>query len=524
MTNSYPTGLPQAQNFDARSTAEQLEQNPGDDPSWVDGPVLAMSAAWTPIQLCIGGTAAFRSNAAEYLPQEPREEDDAWQRRVYHATMAPFLTRIVDQAAGLIVRRPVQLTGEDGVSPAGEFWEEFADNVDGQGTSLNDYARELVRSALLFGHTATLVDFPATEAAPNLAAERAMNLRPYFIHTEAPQILGWRKESALPMAPVSQIRLDEFVSEPMGMFGDREVRQIRVLMPGAWQLYRQDSGSSTGWAIHAEGTTSLDRLPLVPMYAAKVGDWVSRPPMLPIAHLNINHAQREADLTHSLHVAALPILVLKGFDDQGEPIGLSANSAILLPPDGDAKYVEPASSAFDSQRQRIKDLEDQIAALSVSTLFMQKAVAETAESKRLSRTDSDSLLVAVSRNLEDSLQNMFDVAAEYLGIEPPLVSIDKDFDLQSLEPGQVDQYLKLWVQNAITQETLLQALVKGEVFPELDIESEVEQTAEASARGLPQLVASDPPPGATTQQEAPEISAAREQAMVRLAGLMPTEN
>ena len=32
----------------------------------------------------------------------------------------------------------------------------------------------------------------------------------------------------------------------------------------------------------------------------------------------------------------LPILVLKGFDDQDNEIGLSANSAILMGTDGDA--------------------------------------------------------------------------------------------------------------------------------------------------------------------------------------------
>ena len=38
-----------------------------------------------------------------------------------------------------------------------------------------------------------------------------------------------------------------------------------------------------------------------------------------------------ADLSHSLHVAAQPIIYFKGFDDQDSEIGLSANSAILLP-------------------------------------------------------------------------------------------------------------------------------------------------------------------------------------------------
>ena len=41
-----------------------------------------------------------------------------------------------------------------------------------------------------------------------------------------------------------------------------------------------------------------------------------------------------------------------------------------------------------------------MSALGISTLFQQKMGAETAESKKMSRTDSDSLLSIVSRDLE----------------------------------------------------------------------------------------------------------------------------
>ena len=40
----------------------------------------------------------------------------------------------------------------------------------------------------------------------------------------------------------------------------------------------------------------------------------------------------------------MPIMYLKAWDDTDSTIGLSANSAILLPSDGQVGYVEPASS------------------------------------------------------------------------------------------------------------------------------------------------------------------------------------
>ena len=130
------------------------------------------------------------------------------------------------------------------------------------------------------------------------------------------------------------------------------------LEPGKYRVFRRESdrdvdspGGSQGWYVHEEGTISLDVVPLALTYSQKVSDFVSSPPLLSIANLNISHAQRSADLAHSLHVAAMPIMVMKGFDDAPDPAGLSVNNAILLPPEGDAFMVEPASQSFEAQQR-----------------------------------------------------------------------------------------------------------------------------------------------------------------------------
>ena len=222
------------------------------------------------------------------------------------------------------------------------------------------------------------------------------------------------------------------------------------------QVFRKGEG---GWYVHQSGSTSLPVIPLAVTYSNKVGELVSKPPMLPIANLNILHGQRTADLQHALHVAALPIMYLKAFDDTDNEIALSANSAILLPAEGEVGYAEPVGKGtFEAQQAFITELENQMSSLGISTLFAQKLGAETAESKRLSRTDSDSLLSIVSKDLEKCLQNAIDIAAAYVGMEAPQVQLDRDFDTQVLDGPQVAQYVQLWMQGAITQETLLEML------------------------------------------------------------------
>ena len=458
------------------------EVQPGNDPSYLSAAYMQMSQAWQPVKCCQLGTQYFRENAATFLSQEPREDHDAWLRRVSHAVLPPYLTRMVDQAVGLMLRKPITLQSKEGNGDVDPFWNDFVADVDGFGTSIEAFAKRLATESIITGHAATLVDFPATEPAPNLAVERQLGLRPYFIGPiAASDILGWRAGDDSPIAPITQVRINRYVTEPVGPFGEEIIREILVLSPGAWETYRKGDG---GWAKHNEGTTSLAGIPLCVTYSAKVGELISKPPLLPIAQLNILTAQRLADLQHALHVAALPILTISGWDDTDSTIGLSANSAIVLPPDGSAQYVEPASSAFQSQQDFISHLENQMSNLGLSTLFAQKNAAETADSKKMSRTDSDSMLQIISQDLERCLQDAIDLAGQFLNKEAPKVVIDRDLDLQTLSSDQVNQYQQLWMNGVITIETLLSMLKKGEILPDVDIEGEVEAVSQEKLQSM----------------------------------------
>ena len=490
--NSYPSGLYPSQRppgyapYQQLNDENQLGQVVGDDPSFESDGYLQMSVSWFSIDVCTGGTQFFRYNAETLLPQEPAELEDAWRRRISRATFSPFTVRIAEQAAGLVLRKPIVLESKEQDGEVDPYWEEFTENVDGRGTSLSAFARRVLISSLLYGHSGCLVDYPSREAAPSLQAERLAGMRPYLQQVDAKQIIGWRFEEGSPLSPVQQVRINEYVSVPFGEFGDKTIRQVRVLEPGKYRVYRRESdrnvesngSGSQGWYVHEEGNISLDVIPLALTYSQKISEFVSTPPLLSIANLNISHAQRNADLSHGLHVAAMPIMVLKGFDDAPDPAGLSVNNAILLPPEGDCFMVEPASQSFEAQQAYLTQLEEQMASLGISTLFAQKQGAETAESKRLSRTDSDSLLSIVSKDLQSMLQNAFEMAAAYVGKEAPMVQLDRDFDLQTLDGNQVGQYLQLWSNGAITQETLLGALKKGEILPDVDVEEEVELTSQ----------------------------------------------
>jgi hypothetical protein len=222
---------------------------------------------------------------------------------------------------------------------------------------------------------------------------------------------------------------------------------------------------------------------MVTTYAGKQGTLFSKPPMTEVAQLNLTHYQRHADLIQALHISAQPILVLKGWDDQTDPVGLSVNNALALPPDGDAKYVEPASSSFDAQRAELEALVDEMKTLGLAVLTSQKNAAESGLAKSLDRLDSNSILAVISKDLEQTLQQAMDMAGAYMGIEPPTVAIDRDYNVEPLDGQGIGAINTIFTSGLIDQETALGLLKRGEILgDDVDVEevlaaSESEQLA-----------------------------------------------
>ena len=472
------------------------------DPSKRSQLVQTMEPAWETVDLCVGGTTALRAKSRDYIPQEPREDDDAYNRRIFHATLPPFLPRLASQAAGVILRKGIQIEGDD-------FWTDWAKDVTGDGTTLDEYARTILITSFLYGHHSTIVDFPDGTPATNLAEERAQARRPYLVAVRPHQILGWRTAGTNQSSALSQVRIHETVilTEDLGRFGEEFTDQIRVLEPGRYELWRPQTPRTnlppnnqipgpTSWKSYASGTTTLDRIPLVTVYSNRRGNLLSTPPLLEIAHLVIAYAQRFCDYHHSIHVGACPILTFTGFDDteiKDGTAGLSVNNAVLLPLGGTAAYVEPTSAAFDAQLNCLAALEDQISRLGINTLTQQNLTNAAAESRRLDRLDNDSIMAVIAGDLERAIREIFEIASAYVGVEPPEVSIPRDYENRLLDGNQVTAYLQLFMQKAISHKTLITILRDGEVLPaNLDPDEEISAVQEMLEEQLAMNRLTDP--------------------------------
>lgn len=420
----------------------------------------AQEPHWILIEDLMQGTYGMRRKHRRYLPQEPRELDESYDNRLARSVVPPYYQRLERMLAGMLTRKPVRLT-----DTSDTIREQLFD-VDLQGNDLNVWTYETARKLIRYGHVGTLVDAPSDGG------------RPYWCTYTPRQILGWRTEQRDGAQQLIQLRLMETVVVPDGLYGEKAIEQVRVLTPGQFQIHqRQDNGD---FKVTDEGTTSLDVIPFAVAYGNRHGFMESRPPMEDIAELNLKTYQVQSDLDNQLHISAVPMLAFFGFPSAAEEVSAGPGEAIAFPAEGRAEYIEPQGRSFDFQFRRLEQLAAQINELGLSAVLGQKLSAETAEAKRIDRSQGDSTMMVIAQNVQDMIDNCLQFHAQFLGQNEAAGSclVNRDFIGSRLEPQDVQSLLALYTAGTITQETLLQQLADGEILgDDFNVEEELDATS-----------------------------------------------
>lgn len=419
-----------------------------------------MEPHWVLIEDLMGGTYDMRKRHRRYLQQEPRELDESYDNRLARSVCPPFYQRLERMLAGMMTRKPVRLNDVPDVIREQLF------DVDLQGNDLNVWTYETARKMIRYGHVGVLVDAPSVEQGG----------RPYWVSYSPREILGWRSEVIEGQQKYTQLRLLEKVFEPEGLYGEIEVEQIRLLTPGKFEIHRRNDNGD--FVIHEDGITTLDEIPFSVAYSNRYNLMESRPPMEDIAELNLKAYQVQSDLDNQLHISAVPMLAFYGFPTAAEEVSAGPGEAIAFPAEGRAEYIEPGGKSYEAQFKRLEQLASQINELGLAAVLGQKLSAETAEAKRIDRSQGDSTMQVCAQQMQDLIDNSLMFHANYLGSNEAGSSfVNRDFLAARLDPQEIGSLLQLYTAGTITQKTLLDQLTEGEVLgDEFDVEEELEAT------------------------------------------------
>jgi hypothetical protein len=459
--------------------------------SWV-----RMEPGWLLIEQMMKGTRGIRQGHRKFLPQFPRESDESYDNRLQKSVLSPFTKRLELMLAGMLTRKPVRLTDVSDVVTEQLF------DVDLQGNDLQQWLFNTARVALRYGHVGVLVDAPAA----------GQNGRPYWVSYSPREILGFRTEIAEGEQKLTMLRLAETITVPDGKYGEKDVERVRVLTPGAYEIHEKDEKGD--YNIVDEGRTSLSEIPFAVAYANRTGVLESMPPLDDIAELNLQHYQVSSDLSNILSVSAIPLLAIYGFPQSAEEISAGASEALALPESARSEYIEPSGNSFDAQFKQLEQIENKINGLGLAAVLGAKLVGETAEAKRIDRSQGDSTMMVVAQQMQDMIDNCLRFHAEYMQESVAGSSqVNRDFLGQRLEPQEIQSLLQLYTAGTITQDTLLTELANGDVLSEdFDIEEEIEAT---QTGGLIEMQQPEPTLPAAEEATMPEAEPEAEDGLAR---------
>ncbi|MEO0760100.1 MAG: DUF4055 domain-containing protein [Cyanobacteria bacterium J06648_16] len=440
----------------------------------------SMAAAWADIDNILGGTAAMRAAADTYIAQEPQEGTDAYNRRLNRATLAPIYKWLVRAFVAMILRKPIQVKNTGGLTEpdfraiigyhpgeddAGQAVVGHLEDIDEEGSDLQQFAFEWLCTAIHYGHAAVEVIYPSAEGIETRADEVTAGLRPHWSVYNGPAILGDRRSGKA----LSRIRLLQTRTEPDGDWGEQLVEQVMVYRQDGeqveWHTYRQIDDE---WTVSEEGALAMAEatVPVVYLHSDRKGR-VAPPPMLEVAYLNIRHFQVSADIDHNCHIAAVPRFFLFGTtpDELGD-IGASDEAVCIPNPEARAEWNSAKIDAFEPNNQRLEQLEVQMMRLGVGAMATQKNVGESAAAKRLDRTQGDSQLAILAQNLQAGLNQCLRLHCSYMGVAPenaPTVEVSRDFDLTQMDAAMIQALTGVANAGKLSTETFLHLLQKGEL-------------------------------------------------------------
>ena len=467
--------------------------------------VVAMEDAWAMCSALLGGTKTMREAGALYMPKWPSETDKGYSTRLAVATLYPAYGHTVSVLAGKPFSREVGVA--DGVPKQLSDW---LKNVDREGRNIDMLAAQAMEVLLGKGMVQIVVDYPALPAGLSVEAEKAAGARPYMAVVQPDRLLGWKDKTGT----LLQVRYTETVNEEDGEFGEKEVKQIRVLSTNSWQVWRRPEGSDAGqseWKLHESGAFTLGEVPMVTAYGKRLGFMVSKPPMMELAYQNVKHWQSQSDQDNIMHIARVPILTVAGVDD-GFKMVLGAGAAVKLPVGAAMVYVEHSGASIGAGKQSLDDLKEEMRQTGAEMMVVRPAARTATE---VSSEDSSTMseLQRITLGLQDALNNAVVLMAKWakLPYTGEALTLFNEFGALVLGDASAGLVLQASTAGVVSKETAFNELKRrGTLDPDADWADEQEKLAQEgppdppqgkidSVTGLPYTEPSKPPPKPTVQ-------------------------
>ena len=382
------------------------------------------------IAALIGGESAMRAAGQTYLPQNARESDGDYKRRLQTSVLFPALSETLSQMVGRVFFKPIQ------TEQVASSLQPLLSNVDLQNNNLDIFTINWFYDALAFGASYVLVDFPTTSGT--LADNR--NTRPYLLHIQNHDVLGFKHYIRNGKPICTQFRYQQKLTVDDGEFGEKQITQITVWDLGRIRRYRyNDSQVLTlhdDFEIRTASGKPLDFVPVVDLVFEPTSFFIGNPPLEKLAFLNVKHWQMQSDYHNIVRFTSIPLLAYSGDERFGEAdnAAVAVNNLFDLGKQGSLQYIEHSGAAIGSTVTALEQLKEDMATAGAKLLTRTKLALTDSQARDEQGKEISKLRMFANRTT-DAIGRVLDFMAMWLnlpnhdgGVVQISGNIDADFD------------------------------------------------------------------------------------------------
>jgi hypothetical protein len=425
----------------------------------------------------LSGTTGMRAAAGRYLPRNPAEHPEQYERRLKSTFLFNAFERSLQMLSGKVFSEPVKL--DENVPDEIVEW---SSDIDLEGRDLSTFAEDWLYDSVAVGMCHVLVDMQRADlpdgVVPTLEEERRMGMRPYLSIIPADTVLGWRTERSPNGIRLSQIRIAEEAEVADGKWGSKYVDRVRVITAGdlqfegerdeprrytSFELYEKRETGKLGeqWELVDRGLMKpFVEIPLVTHYTGRTGFMTAKPPLQDLAWKNVEHWQSGSEQRNTLHTGRIPILFGSGFKNEERRSKKIIGTLVGWFSGGDSarlSYVETSGRASDAGFKDLEMLREEMSIMSMQPLLQRASGNETATSKAIDTAAADNRVQAWAITLGMCLAKCFDYMSVWAALEGDDaggVQVNTEFGIAELDRSNLESAIKARAMGDISRETL----------------------------------------------------------------------
>jgi len=466
---------------------------------------MKQAGSWDLCSDLLGGTKAMRAAGRKWLPQESEEEDKNYEVRVSRSFLFNAYRNTIDKYVSRPFSRPATWDVKNNPEAKAAI-EPVMDDMDGEGQTHQDYAREWLRAMLEWGPAHSYADYPQIDDPNNTTKkdEQDNDIKPINKIIRAPMLIGWKtEEQPNGSQKIVEIRVKELYVEDGDNWEQTVYEQIRVVTATKWELYRKEKekggkkieNSEWGTTPTESGTIQMNGeeptdIPLVTIYAEKWAQLMALPPFLDMAWTNLELWQSASDQKNILRFDRLGILLFTGFDEDEIKKGVKVSPTQALSTANEkanGKRIEtngaPAENGWKDIRDIMERLEIQGSDPMIQRMANVKAAGINANEDK-SRSEAESWVSVLSLGMRKLMQ--WDL--RWMGYEVRLEDIEynihQDFVFGTAIANEIKSLIEMRKMGDISQVDFLKEMQRYAVLMDGDVNELAARAQTDQGRGI----------------------------------------